>query len=84
MAILLRELPKIYGKIVFVPGAIIGEKVHSKIIKSNKDYEIAKIENILESSKFREEPICSSYKFCGGCNALHIEYGMQLKQKRNL
>ena len=84
MAIPLKELPKIYGKVVFVPGAILGERVHAKIIKSNKDYEIAKIDNILKTSDFREEPICSAYKLCGGCNALHINYNMQLKQKRKM
>ena len=72
------------GKVIFVPGAIIGEKVQGKIIKSNKDYSIAKIENIIQKSKYRVEPICSAFKYCGGCSCMHIDYDMQLIQKNKI
>ena len=72
------------GKVVFVPDAISGEKVSVKIIKSNKDYSIGKIENIIKKSKYREEPICNVSKRCGGCSAQHINYDMQLILKNKL
>lgn len=69
------------GKVIFVPEAIIGEKVLSKIIKVNKNYAIAKVENIYNKSKYRVEPICEVFKRCGGCSSQHIEYNMQLLLK---
>lgn len=72
------------GKVVFVPGAIIGEKVHAKAIKVTKDYSIAKIENIYVKSRYREEPVCEVFKRCGGCSSQHISYDMQLKLKRKM
>ena len=73
------------GMVVFIPGSIIGEKLQGKIIKKNKDYCIAKIEKIYSKSKYRiEEPICDVYKRCGGCSALHIDYSMQLLEKKKM
>lgn len=72
------------GKVVFVPDAITGEKVIGKIIKSNKDYSIAKIESFINTSKHRVEPICNVFKRCGGCSAQHIDYDMQLSLKNKL
>ena len=72
------------GKVIFVPEAIIGEKVLSKIIKVNKDYAIARVENIYNESKYRVEPICDVFKRCGGCSSQHIEYNMQLLLKNKM
>lgn len=77
-------IAKVDGKVVFVPGAITGEKVSAKIIKVNKDYSIGKIEKILVESPYRENPICDVYKRCGGCSAQHICYNTQLLLKKKL
>ncbi len=69
---------------MFVPGAIIGEKVCGKIIKSNKDYSVARVEHYISKSKHRVEPICSVYKCCGGCSCMHVDYNMQLIQKKRI
>lgn len=71
------------GKIVFVPGAIIGEKVEAKVIKDTKSYVIAKPLNYEIKSGYRVEPFCEVFDRCGGCNAQHIEYDMQLILKKN-
>lgn len=77
-------IAKIDGKTIFVPGAIIGEKVSSKMIKVNSTYCIAKIENIKTKSNMRAEPFCEVFKRCGGCSAQHIEYDMQLLLKSKI
>lgn len=77
-------IAKFEGKVVFVPDAIIGEKVIAKIIKTNKDYSIGKIEKIINESKYREKPICDVFKRCGGCSAQHINYDMQLLLKNKI
>ncbi len=70
--------------VIFVPGAIVEEKVHAKIIKKTKSYMIAKVDGFLKKSRYREEPFCAVYKYCGGCDAQHISYDMQLVLKNNM
>lgn len=72
---------KIKGMTVFVENAIIGEKCIIKIVKSKKDYAIAKIIKILEASPYRVKPTCTSTKQCGGCNLSHMSYKGQLMFK---
>lgn len=80
----LEGIARAENKVVFIPGAIEGEKVLAKIIKVNSSYCIGKIENIIERSPDRVEPFCSVYKRCGGCSGQHIRYKKQLDIKREL
>ena len=68
---------------VFVPGLIKGETAKIKIVKVNKSYAFGKIEEILKKSIYRVSPSCDSYKRCGGCEGLHIDYNATLDIKRN-
>ena len=77
-------IAKVNGKVVFVPGAITGEKVSAKMIKVKKDYAIAKIDKVLSNSTYREDPICTVFARCGGCSAQHITYSMQLLLKKKM
>lgn len=77
-------IAKLDGIVIFVPGAIITEKVRAKIIKVTSSYAIARIEEILVKSEYRVEPFCEVYKYCGGCMAQHINYDMQLLIKKNM
>ncbi len=70
--------------VVFVPGAIIGETVLAKFIKVNKNYAIAKIEQMITESRYRVKPFCDVFGKCGGCSSQHIEYDMQLILKSKL
>ena len=72
---------KINNFTVFVKGAIKGETVKIKLIKVNKTYGIAKLLEIIVPSQYREKPVCSIYKRCGGCNLQHISYTEQLNFK---
>lgn len=67
---------------VFIKGAIKGEKVKVKITKVNKNFAFGKIMQIIEKSEDRSEPICPSYKRCGGCQMQHLSYEAQLDFKR--
>src|SRR5574344_41981 len=77
-------IAKLDGIVIFVPGAIITEKVRGKIIKVTSSYAIAKIEEILVKSQYRKEPFCKVFNLCGGCSCQNIEYEMQLRLKKNL
>lgn len=77
-------IAKMDGLVIFVPGAIVTEKVRAKIIKITSSYAIAKIEEIIAKSKYRVKPFCDVFSCCGGCSAQNIEYDMQLLMKRNM
>lgn len=80
----LEGIARAENKVVFVPGAIKGERVLARIIKVNNSFCIGKIENIIEKSCDREEPFCNVYKRCGGCSGQHISYARQLEIKKEL
>ena len=70
--------------VVFVPGAIVGENVQAKVIKINKNYMVARIEEFRTKSRYRVEPFCNVFNRCGGCASQHIEYDMQLILKNKM
>ena len=68
---------------IFIPGALIGEKVKVKIVKAKKNYANAKLIEIIERSIERREPKCKNFKRCGGCTLKHLNYKGQLDFKFN-
>lgn len=84
MGINFEGIAKVNGMTLFVPGAISGERVIVKVIRATRSYGVAKVVELLSKSRYREEPICSSYKGCGGCTGIHIEYGRTLKIKKEI
>ena len=67
---------------IFIEGALKGEKVNVKIVKSKKNFAYAKLINVIEPSKERCEPICKINKRCGGCKLQHSNYLELYKQDR--
>ena len=76
-------IAKIDDFTIFIPGAIVGEKVKILIVKVLTSYAFGKIIEILESSTSRTMDDCSTYKRCGGCNMRHITYNKTLEIKQN-
>lgn len=75
---------KHHGMAVFVQGAIDGEIVRAKVIKTTKSYAVARIEEWLQKSPHRHEPFCAVYKRCGGCSLQHMTYSKQLEFKHRV
>lgn len=73
---------KIDDIVVFVPNAVVGDKLKVKILKVKKSYAYGKIEEILETSSLRVDVNCPVYFKCGGCNLLHVNYEEQLEYKK--
>lgn len=67
---------------IFVPGALIKEKVKVKIVKVNKNFAFGKLIEVIDKSQHRNEPVCGIYKRCGGCQLQHFNYQAQLKFKK--
>ncbi len=76
-------IAKIDDFAIFIPGAIIGEKVKILIVKVLTSYAFGKVLEIIETSKSRIDEDCATYKRCGGCNLRHIAYKKTLEIKQN-
>ncbi|MBP1937667.1 23S rRNA (uracil1939-C5)-methyltransferase [Paenibacillus sediminis] len=72
------------GYTLFVQGALPGEKVRVKVLKTKKQYGYAKLLELVESSPYRVAPPCPIYDKCGGCQLQHMDYTAQLQWKRQL
>ncbi|MDR0649299.1 MAG: 23S rRNA (uracil(1939)-C(5))-methyltransferase RlmD [Synergistaceae bacterium] len=72
------------GFVLFVPGAIPGEKVVCRVARASKKYAACALIDILAPSKDRAAPRCQSYGKCGGCQLQHVSYGAQLEMKRDM
>ncbi|MGG6313033.1 23S rRNA (uracil(1939)-C(5))-methyltransferase RlmD [Paenibacillus macerans] len=70
------------GYTLFVQGALPGEKVRVKVLKTKKQYGYAKLLDVVEASPDRMAPPCPIYDKCGGCQLQHLSYDAQLAWKR--
>uniref|UniRef100_A0A7V0Z5Z8 23S rRNA (Uracil(1939)-C(5))-methyltransferase RlmD n=1 Tax=candidate division WOR-3 bacterium TaxID=2052148 RepID=A0A7V0Z5Z8_UNCW3 len=72
------------GKVCFVDFAIPEEEVAVEIILEKKDYNQARIVEIIKPSHTRIEPLCPVFKSCGGCQMQHIDYAHQIELKKDI
>ncbi len=75
---------RVEGFTLFVQGALPGEKVWAKVLKTKKQYGYAKLLNLVEASSARIAAPCEIYDKCGGCLLQHMDYAAQLAWKRQL
>lgn len=66
------------NKVVFVPGALPGERVSIQIIDEQKKYARANLIDIQQASEHRISPTCEHFSQCGGCQAQHLSSDNQL------
>ncbi|GAB6180329.1 23S rRNA (uracil(1939)-C(5))-methyltransferase RlmD [Desulfotomaculum defluvii] len=69
---------------IFVPGALIGEKVRVRINQVKKSFVRGTLVRILKQAEARIVPTCESYQNCGGCQLQHLDYQEQLAHKRSV
>ena len=72
------------GYTLFVPGALPGEKVRVRVLKTKKQYGYAKLMELAQASSDRIAAPCPIYDQCGGCQLQHMSYAGQLAWKRQL
>ncbi|MGG3284125.1 23S rRNA (uracil(1939)-C(5))-methyltransferase RlmD [Paenibacillus solani] len=72
------------GYTLFVPGALPGEKVRVRVLKTKKQYGYAKLMELVQASSDRIAAPCPIYDQCGGCQLQHMSYAGQLAWKRQL
>lgn len=71
------------GYTVFIKDAVIGDYVRASIMKANKSYAYAHLEQILQASPHRVEPLCPVARQCGGCQLQALSYDQELVYKQN-
>jgi 23S rRNA (uracil1939-C5)-methyltransferase len=73
------------GKVVFVSGALPGERVEVEITEQRGDFDRAVAVAVLDASKDRVEPPCPHVaEGCGGCAWQHVRLGAQRDLKVDL
>ena len=70
------------GFAVFVSGAVPGDRAKIRIMKVQKNYAVARTEEILVRSPHRTEDACPVSSTCGGCafRTLNYTYEVSLKE----
>lgn len=72
------------GKLVFVHGALPGQKVRVHLVKDTQSYLVANTQEILEQSPSYTAPPCPYTAICGGCPWAGLDHQKQLEYKRAL
>src|SRR3546814_3296191 len=70
------------GKVVFVEGALPGERVLARVVRRKSSYEVAKLEQVLKPSSQRVVPPCPNFGVCGGCAMQHLDPAAQVAIKQ--
>lgn len=81
-------IARLEGRVVFVPFALPGETVRTEIVEDKKNFQRARLVEVLQPSPNRVEPICKHYfspvtrsPACGGCQLQHLAYAAQVQYK---
>lgn len=77
-----KSLARHEGKVIFITGAVPGDRVELLITKSKKDWAEARVMRILEAAADRVVPFCKHFGVCGGCKWQMLPYEKQLQYKQ--
>lgn len=73
------------GRVVFVEGALPGERVRARLVTSKKDFARAIAIDVLEASADRTTPPCEArLAGCGGCTWMHVDAAAQVRLKAEI
>lgn len=70
------------GKVVFVEGALPGERVSYQRVTGKRKFDIARVTSVLEASGSRRQPQCPHFGLCGGCATQHADSRTQMAAKQ--
>ncbi len=70
------------GKVVFVAGALPGERVRVRITRSKAKWESGEAVEIGDGAYTRVAPRCAHFGVCGGCSMQHVDAAAQLAFKQ--
>lgn len=70
------------GTVAFVPFCLPGERVSFKALKTAGNVAYGRLTEVHTLSEDRVTPPCPEFGRCGGCQLQHMDYGAQLRFKR--
>lgn len=76
-----RSLARVDGKVVFIEGAVPGDRVDVQLSKSKKDWAEGRALRFHGYSAERVDPFCQHFGVCGGCQWQMLPYEKQLSYK---
>lgn len=79
-----RGIARVEGKVVFVQGALPGERVTAIPLRQKPSYEVARVDKILRASSQRVTPGCPYFGICGGCAMQHLDAAAQVAVKQRV
>lgn len=72
------------GRVVFVPLAAPGDRVHVRICQERARFLRGRVEKLLEPGAARGDPLCPVFGRCGGCAWQHVRYEAQREAKSKI
>jgi 23S rRNA (uracil1939-C5)-methyltransferase len=72
------------GKVIFVEGALPGERVRFKSYRRKAKWEAADMTELLTESSLRTTPKCEFFGLCGGCAMQHLNPPAQVAIKQRV
>ncbi|MGC9127454.1 MAG: TRAM domain-containing protein, partial [Acidithiobacillus sp.] len=72
---------RVDGKVLFVAGALPGERVLVRRYEGTPRYDRARVLEVERASSQRVAPPCAHAGVCGGCSLQHLEPGAQIAVK---
>ncbi len=72
------------GKVIFIEGALIGERVTYSSFRKKPSFENAVATSILKTSFMRVQPKCAHFDMCGGCSMQHLDVRAQVAVKQRI
>jgi 23S rRNA (uracil1939-C5)-methyltransferase len=72
------------GKVVFVEGALPGERVSYATTRKKKNWEAGRMVTLQRATSMRVEPKCPHFVVCGGCSMQHLEPAAQVAMKQRV
>jgi 23S rRNA (uracil1939-C5)-methyltransferase len=70
------------GKVVFVEGALPGERVRVDNLRRGARFDLARTTAVERASAGRREPRCDWFGLCGGCATQHADTRTQMAAKQ--
>jgi len=77
-----RGVARVARRVIFVEGALPGERLRARVVRTRPAYAEAAVLEILTASPDRVTPPCEHYGVCGGCDLQHLGPEAQARARR--
>lgn len=72
------------GKVVFVEGALPGERVGFRLLRKKSKWEEGVVTELFRESSQRTKAQCAYFELCGGCAMQHLDPAAQVAVKQRV